>query len=350
MTVIDVHAHVFPRISRTDARVLRDHDGPWLRDHGDGTGMMMAGDTEYRPVTAALWDPAARVAEMDALDVDIQVVSSTPLMFGYDADVARAAAWCDYVNQQMLDYCAQAPNRLVPLCQVPLQDTEAACESVTRAVRAGHRGVHIGNHVGPRDLDHGAVTEFLTHCAIEGATVLVHPWDMAHDPRTEEYMLAWLVGMSAETHLSILRLALSGAFERIPRELKLLFAHGGGAFPYLLGRADNAWRRRDIVRKDSPLPPSGYLDRFHVDSAVFDQHSLRLLVDVMGTDRVLLGTDYPFPLGEAEPGALIRASRLNPTGQNALLAGNAVRLFGLQDLLPTTLQTTPALSTTEVSR
>uniref|UniRef100_UPI003F491582 amidohydrolase family protein n=1 Tax=Streptomyces chartreusis TaxID=1969 RepID=UPI003F491582 len=344
MIVVDVHAHVFPHISRAAARLLRDHDGPWLRDHGDGTGMMMVGNVEYRPVTRSLWDPAVRVTEMDTLGVDVQIVSSTPLMFGYDADVARAAAWCDYVNQQMLDYCAHAPDRLVPLCQVPLQDTEAACDSVTRAIRAGHRGVHIGNHVDQRDLDHGAITEFLTHCALEGATVLVHPWDMPRGPRTDQYMLAWLVGMTGETHLTILRLALSGAFERIPRDLKLLFAHGGGAFPYLLGRADNAWQRRDIVRRDSPLPPSGYLDRFHVDSAVFDQNSLRLLVDVMGADRVLLGTDYPFPLGEAEPGALIRASKLSLPNQKALLGGNAIGLFGLQDLLPVS-QTDHVLAT-----
>ncbi|WTW93575.1 amidohydrolase [Streptomycetaceae bacterium NBC_01309] len=345
MTVIDVHAHVFPRISRADAGVLRDHDGPWLREHGDGTGMMMLGDAEYRPVTRALWDPAVRVAEMDASGVDIQVVSSTPLMFGYDADVARAAEWCDRVNAQMLDFCAQAPDRLVPLCQVPMQDTEAACEAVTRAVRAGHRGVHLGNHVGPHDLDHGAVTELLTHCAHEGAAVLVHPWDMPESPRTDDYMLAWLVGMTAETQLSILRLALSGAFERIPADLRLLFAHGGGSFPYLLGRADNAWHRRDIVRKDSPLPPSGYLDRFHVDSAVFDPRALRLLVDVMGSERVLLGSDYPFPLGEAEPGALIRASDLTAAQKSALLGRNAVRLFGLDDLVGPS-----ALATTEVSR
>lgn len=344
MTVIDVHAHVFPRISRADAGLLRDQDGPWLRDHGDGTGMMMLGDAEYRPVTRALWDPAARVADMDRLGVDIQVVSSTPLMFGYDADVSRAAEWCDRVNDQMLAYCAEAPDRLVPLCQVPLQDTEAACAAVTRAVRAGHRGVHIGNHVGPRDLDHGGIVEFLAHCAHEGATVLVHPWDMGDEPRTDAYMLAWLVGMTAETHLSILRLALSGAFERLPRELKLVFAHGGGAFPYLLGRADNAWHRRDIVRQDSPLPPSGYLDRFHVDSAVFDERALRLLVDVMGADRVLLGSDYPFPLGEAEPGALIRGAGLVPGARDALLGGNAVRLFGLDDLVG------PALATSEAVR
>jgi aminocarboxymuconate-semialdehyde decarboxylase len=148
--------------------------------------------------------------------------------------------------------------------------------------------------------------------------------------RTGRYMLAWLVGMAAETHLSILGLALSGAFERLPADLRLMFAHGGGSFPYLLGRADNAWHRRDLVRADSTRPPSAYLDRFSVDSAVFDDRSFRLLVEVMGAGRVLLGSDYPFPLGEAEVGALVRAGDLTAEERVAILGGNAVDFFALK--------------------
>jgi aminocarboxymuconate-semialdehyde decarboxylase len=335
VTVVDVHAHAYPRLSRQQSRILRDEDGPWLRA-GEDAGMMMLGETEYRPVTPVLWDPDRRVAEMDRLGVDVQVVSSTPLLFGYDADLGRATAWCELVNAEMLAFCARHPDRLTSLCQVPLQDTEAACATVTDAVKAGHRGVHLGNHVGPHDLDHGAITEFLTHCAHEGVPVLVHPWDMPVDPRSQRYMLAWLVDMAAETQRTILRLMLSGAFERIPTSLRLLFAHGGGSFPYLLGRAENAWRRRDIVRADSPLPPSAYLDRLHVDSAVFDQRALRLLIDVMGADRVLLGSDYPFPLGEAEVGSLVRGSALSAAERAAVLGGNAIRFFDLAGVaLPT---------------
>jgi aminocarboxymuconate-semialdehyde decarboxylase len=120
---------------------------------------------------------------------------------------------------------------------------------------------------------------------------------------------------------------LTGAFEKLPESLQLIFAHGGGSFPYLLGRADNAWKRRDIVRGSSPKPPSAYLDRIHVDSAVFDQRALRLLVDTMGAERVLLGSDFPFPLGEEEPGKLIRDSDLTNAQKTALLGGNAARLF-----------------------
>ncbi|MFI6520721.1 amidohydrolase family protein [Spirillospora sp. NPDC050679] len=328
MTVFDVHAHVFPQLTRAEGRTLAGAGEPWLRVHGDGTGMMMSGDQEYRPVDAGLWDPARRVADMDALGVDVQAVSSTPLMFGYAAEPARAADWCDLVNERILAYCADAPDRLLPLCQVPLQDTALACETVTRAAAAGHRGVHIGNHVGERNLDDPGIEAFLAHCAAIGMPVLAHPWDMMATERMRGHMLPWLVGMPAETQLGILGMMLAGSFERLPESLRLCFCHGGGSFAFLLGRADNAWRNRDIVRADSPRPPSEYTDRFHVDSAVFDPRALRLLVEVMGPERVMLGTDYPFPLGEKDPGATIRSCpELDEAQQALLLGGNAEAFF-----------------------
>jgi aminocarboxymuconate-semialdehyde decarboxylase len=335
MTVVDIHAHVFPEIGRAESRLLTgDDEGPWLRtSDGPDAGTMMVGAREYRPVRRTLWDPAARVAGLDRLGVDVQVLSSTPLMFGYGLEAERAADWCRMVNSRILAYSAYAPDRLAPLCQVPLQDTEAACTVVSEAMRQGFRGVHIGNHIGDRDLDHGALLEFLTHCAEQDAAVLVHPWDLPTGPRSSRYMLAWLAGMAAETHLTILSLILSGAFETLPASLRLLFAHGGGSFPYLLGRADNAWHRRDLVRADSPRPPSAYTERFSVDSAVFDPGALRLLVDVMGVERVLLGSDHPFPLGEEEIGSLVRGSALSDAEKAAVLGDNAVRFFGLHHLV-----------------
>jgi aminocarboxymuconate-semialdehyde decarboxylase len=137
--------------------------------------------------------------------------------------------------------------------------------------------------------------------------------------------------MPAETQLSILWLILSGAFERLPRSLKLCFAHGGGSFPYLIGRVDNAWRNRDIVREDCPRLPSSYVDRFHVDAAVFSGDALAFLVKVMGEDRVMLGSDYPYPLGEQQVGSLIRSHPTLPERARAkLLHANAAGFFHLE--------------------
>jgi aminocarboxymuconate-semialdehyde decarboxylase len=142
-------------------------------------------------------------------------------------------------------------------------------------------------------------------------------------------MLGWTVAMLAETRLSLTRMILGGAFDRLPHDLRICFAHGGGSFTFLLGRLENAWHRRDIVRGRSTAPPSTYLDRFDVDSLVHDQRALRYLVDVMGAESVLLGSDYPFPLGEEHVGNLIRTSGLDADVERRLLGANAVEFLGL---------------------
>jgi aminocarboxymuconate-semialdehyde decarboxylase len=148
--------------------------------------------------------------------------------------------------------------------------------------------------------------------------------------RMSQYMLGWLVGMPAETQLSILSLILSGAFERLPRSLKICFAHGGGSFSYLLGRVDNAWQNRDVVRAHCPNLPSSYTDRFSVDGAVFDDTALSLLIGTMGEDRVMLGSDYPFPLGEHPIGGLVRRhTSLGETAKRKILGDNARAFFSI---------------------
>jgi aminocarboxymuconate-semialdehyde decarboxylase len=267
---IDVHAHVFPRITREEALAANER-APWLAEHGDGTGHIMQGDARFRPVEARLWDAHARLRWMDEAGIDIQFVCATPIMFGYAWDVARSAAWCQRMNDRMVEFCGADPLRLKALAQVPLQDVDAACREVTRARASGHIGVQVGNHVGAAGLDDPGILDFLRHCASESMPVLVHPWDMMGDERMKRWMLPWLVAMPAETQLSILSLVLSGAFERLPASLTLVFAHGGGSFVWLLGRVDNAWRERDIVRADCPKLPSSYCDRFCVDSAIFNR-------------------------------------------------------------------------------
>ncbi|WP_029043779.1 amidohydrolase family protein [Cupriavidus sp. WS] len=328
---IDMHSHFFPTISREEAARIDQPGVPWLAvDDGGETGMIMLGDQAFRPVERPLWDPARRLEQMDRQGIDIQLMCATPVMFGYRYAAATALQWAQRMNDKALELCSAAPARLMALAQVPLQDVDLACREASRAFAQGHRGVQIGNHVGPRDLDDDALVRFLCHCAHEGIPVLVHPWDMMTDGRMKRWMLPWLVAMPAETQLGILSLILSGAFERIPRSLKLCFAHGGGSFAFLLGRVDNAWRHRDIVREDCPHLPSSYVDRFSVDSAVFDEKSLTLLVDVMGEERVLLGSDYPYPLGEQSIGALVENhGGLSERARRRILGGNAAAFFGL---------------------
>jgi aminocarboxymuconate-semialdehyde decarboxylase len=329
--IVDMHTHFFPRIAREEAAQLDAARAPWLQTNVDGTGHIMQGDKPFRPVYAALWDPARRIEEMDRDGVDVQIFCATPVLFGYAYPAERALAWAQRMNDRALEFAAHAPRRLKALAQVPLQDADAACREASRAQAAGHAGVQIGNHVGARNLDDEGLVAFLAHCGREGIPVLVHPWDMMGSDRMKKWMLPWLVAMPAETQLGILSLILSGAFERLPKSLRICFAHGGGSFAFLLGRAENAWHQRDIIREDCPRPPSAYVDRFSVDAAVFDERALRLLVEVMGEDRVMLGSDYPFPLGESRVGALVRGTAaLGEGAKRRILGTNAAAFFGLE--------------------
>lgn len=325
MPVIDVHSHDVPR-GWPDLGAATGAPGPWpsLRLEGERDAMIMVGDHEFRRVTDQCWDPQVRSADMDADGVDMQVVSPTPVFFSYERPASEAASVARIFNDLTLEICAGLPERLIPFCQVPLQDVDAACTELDRALAAGHRGVEIGNHVGDRDLDDPGTVEFLQHCASVGAPVFVHPWDMGASPRTTRWMAQWLVGMPAETHLSILAMILGGVFDSVDPSLRICFAHGGGSFPYWLGRLDNAWHQRPDLVGVSERPPAAYLNRFSVDSVVFDERALRLLVDTMGADHVMMGSDYPYPLGERPAGAVVRgATFLSEPDRARILGGNA---------------------------
>ncbi len=330
MTVVDMHTHFFPEHWPDLEDRFGTPNWPWLRHLDPGKAMVMVGDREFRPIYSACWDPEVRLAEMDRDGIDIQVMCSTPVLFAYDRPVEHAVECARIFNNAARRLCEHDSGRLQSLCQVPLQDIDAACRELSRCMQTGHLGVQIGNHVGDKDLDDEGLITFLSHCADEGAAVLVHPWDMLGGSRVSKYMMGWTVGMPAETQLSIVAMILGGAFDRLPENLRLCFAHGGGSFAFLLGRLDNAWHRRDIVRGNSTKPPSEYCNRFYVDSAVFDEKALGLLVEVMGPERVMLGSDYPFPLGEERIGKLVRETdRLTPDTKDRILGLNARTFLAL---------------------
>ncbi|WP_427889637.1 amidohydrolase family protein [Kribbella sp. GL6] len=326
---VDVHTHLVPH-GWPDLAAACGGDGwPWLRIDSERAAMIMVGSTEFRPIGPQAWDRGVRRADMDADGIDLQVVSPTPVFFSYERPATQAVKLAEIFNDLTLATLASDP-RFVPFCQVPLQDPDLACAELDRARAAGHVGVEIGNHVGDKDLDDAGIVAFLKHCAETGTPVLVHPWDMPGGPRLDRWMARWLTGMPAETHLSLLAMILGGAFDALPRELRICFAHGGGSFAFWLGRLDNAWHRRgDIVRGCSQHPPSTYLDRILVDTVVFESAPLRLLVDTLGEDRVLVGSDYPYPLGERPVGEVVRKSGfLTAEQQHKLLTANALRYLG----------------------
>jgi aminocarboxymuconate-semialdehyde decarboxylase len=331
MPVIDIHNHFFPSSWPDLSARYGTPNWPWIKHTEPGQADIMVGDRFFRHIYSACWDPEVRLREMDRDGVDVQVMSATPVLFAYERPVEHALDCARLFNDAALELCSRGKGRLKAFCQVPLQDTDAACKELSRCMRAGHLGVQIGNHIEDKNLDDPGVVSFLQHCADEGAAVLVHPWEMFGRERMPKYMMPWTVGMPAETQLSVVAMILSGAFDRLPATLRICFAHGGGSFAFLLGRLENAWHHHPVARGESEHPPSYYLNRFYADSAVFDQRSLQFLVGTMGADRVMLGSDYPFPLGEERVGSLIRQSNLPPEGKAKLLGGNAARFLGIED-------------------
>jgi len=330
MQVIDIHNHFFPSSWPDLAARYGTPDWPWIKHTEAGKADIMVGDRFFRHIYSACWDPDVRLQEMDRDGIDLQVISATPVLFANGRPAAHALDCAQLFNDAALEICSRGKGRLKSFCQVPLQDIDAACKELSRCMRSGHLGVQIGNHVGSKNLDDAGIVTFLHHCAEEGAAVLVHPWDMLGPDRMPKYMMPWTVGMPAETQLSVVALILSGALDRLPSTLRVCFAHGGGSFAFLLGRLENAWHHHPVARGESQHPPSYYLNRFYADSAVFDQPALQFLVATMGTDGVMLGSDYPFPLGEERVGSLIRQSTLPQSAKTKLLSENAIRFLNLK--------------------
>jgi aminocarboxymuconate-semialdehyde decarboxylase len=342
MPTIDIHTHFFPKSWPDLSERFGTPDWPWIKHTEPGKAVIMVGDREFRKIYSACWDPEIRLQEMDRDGVDLQVISATPVLFGYERPAEHALECAKMFNDAALELVASGKGKLRSLCQVPLQDIDAACRELSRCIKAGHLGVHIGNHVGEKNLDDPGIITFLHHCADEGAAVLVHPWDMMGRERMPNYMTPWTVAMPAETQLSIVTLILSGAFDQLPKNLRICFAHGGGSFAFLLGRLENAWKHHPVARGKSQHSPRHYVDRFYVDSAVFDDESLQFLVRTMGENNVILGSDYPFPLGEQRVGNVVKSSGLSADAKAKLIHHNAARFLGLEpELGPKSMEPAP---------
>lgn len=348
---IDLHTHILPR-EWPDLDKKYGYTGFLrLEHHKPCCARMMKGDKFFREIGDNAWDPRRRIEECDRAGVSMQVLSTVPVMFSYWARPADALDLSRRLNDHIAGVVRDHPTRFAGLATLPLQDPDLAARELERCVgELGLRGAQIGSHVDAnehctgtdcRNLDDSSLNVLWSAAERLGAAIFVHPWDMLGKKRMAKYWLPWLVGMPAETTLAMCSMIFSGVFDRFPK-LRVAFAHGGGSFPFTIGRIEHGFHvRPDLVAVDNQTNPRRYLAheddhggvapaRFYVDSLVHDPDALKLLCKLFGTQRVALGSDYPFPLGEARPGQLIESMADFSAEEKAqMLAGTAREFLGL---------------------
>jgi len=309
--------------------------GGWinLEHHKTGCARMMKDGKFFREVEANVWDPRTRMGECKDHDVDIQVLSTVPAMFSYWAKAVDALDISMLLNDHIAEVVSEFPQRFIGLGTIPLQDIDLAISEMERCLSdLGLAGVEIGTNVNQRNLDDELLFSVFEAAQDLNAAIFVHPWDMMGQDDLQKYWLSWLVGMPAETSRAICSMIFGGVFERLPN-LRVAFAHGGGAFPAILGRVQHGFHvRPDLCAVDNKIDPVKYLGKFWVDSLVHDNDALDYLINKVGINKIALGTDYPFPLGELEPGELITTSSLNNNDKEKLLSQNALDWLGLENI------------------
>lgn len=326
--VADVHAHIsVPESARLAAEHLDPSQDPRLRyadPRSAAYNRLMNAE-----IAAKLSGSAERLADMDAMGVDVQLLSIAPPQYYYRAEPDLGAELARMQNDRIAEIAGACPRRLIPMGTLPLQATEQARAELRRITEdLGFRGIEIDTNVRGTDLDDPGLAWLWDEAARRGLTVILHPHGFSHAERLGEYYLTNVVGLPLESTIAVSRLILSGVLERHP-DLKLVVVHGGGYLPAYAARTDHAWEQRPETRARIPRRPSEYLRRVHFDTTTHSAEAVALLVARYGAGQVMLGTDYPFDMGETDPVTRITDAGLDDAQAELVLGGNVARLLGV---------------------
>lgn len=326
---VDVHTHFIPPEFVADIRAGRALDRI-ASERRDGVESIVHPQGYRYPLVAEFFDAGAKLEQMDALGIQASVLSLSPTLFFYWLDAAAAGDFCRQANDSLARFVAGS-DRLHGMAVVPLQDPVAAAAELRRAVTAlGLRGVEIGTTMEDVPLDDRRFDPFFAAAAELDVPVMLHPYYVGTRPHLADFYMTNLTGNPMETCIAATRLILSGFLDRHPA-LKLVLVHAGGFLPYQIGRLDHGFRVRAETRVAVASPPSTYLRRFWYDTITHADKPFEFLIDLVGADRIMVGTDLPFDMADQRFRTYLAtgAYALAPATRATVSARNAINLFGL---------------------
>lgn len=324
---VDVHSHLMvPESAEAAAPHRRPEDEP--RTFYSSPLTKELNNEFYALAREKYTDPGTRLADMDAMGVDVQLVALTPFHYFYWADRDLAGRLATMQNERIAEVASSSPGRFVGVGTLPMAHPDLAVEEAHRIAGLGFPAVEIGADVGQLDLDDPVFEPLWVALEELGLVVILHPAGFTEARRLTDYYLVNVIGMPLSTTLAVSRMILGGVFERHPG-LRMVLVHGGGYLTAYWGRADHAFRHRPELRRNIDRLPSEYLDDLYFDITVFDARQLELLVERYGADHLMLGTDYPFDMGLTDPLALIGEARLDESQRRQIAGDTARSLFGL---------------------
>ncbi|HUC82696.1 MAG TPA: amidohydrolase family protein [Flavisolibacter sp.] len=327
---IDIHTHIMPE--KMPNWVAKFGYGEFIHlEHRSCKACMMKGDKVFREVEDNCFREDVRLVEMNDTGVDVQVLSTIPVLFNYWAAPKDALETSRFFNDHIAEVAAKESKRFIGIGTVPLQDVSLSIREMERCMQELKMpGLEIGTNVNGKNLSDPEFLPFYEAAEKLNCALFIHPWEMMGEKDMQKYWLPWLVGMPAETTRAICSLIFGGVFEKFPR-LRVAFAHGGGSFPYTVGRIEHGFQvRPDLVQIDNNVNPRDYFGKFWVDSLVHDEKAFQFLRETVSDDKICLGSDYPFPLGEHLPGELIESMNLAKEVKEKLLAKNALAWLGIE--------------------
>lgn len=320
--IVDVHAHVVPRELLEDLhRGGERFPGVEVLAHESTFRVAFKGGPPTRPIAPGLSDPVRRSAWLDENDIDLQVVGGWLDIFGYDLPGSEGVDWAETLTEAIAGVAA-GDDRLVALGTVPLQDSARAADALRRQRSSGLPGVMIATRAGDRELSDNEVTPFWEAAHETNAVVFLHPGFTVASDRYHDFGLVNGLARLEDTTVTMARLLYAGIPARYPGA-KILVAHGGAALPYVLGRLV----RNHLLNPDTTHDPLESFAQLYFDSVVFDGDALGFLIAKVGAQRVLLGSDYPFPIGDLTPRDVISEAKLSDIQRVLIESANARHLF-----------------------